>query len=728
MGVVSNGMLCSGDELGLTSRRRRDPHPAGRTRRSASPLTDLYGDVVLDVDVKPNRGDALSIVGLAREVAAVTGGPLRFPPTEVEESGRPTAERLRVEVEEPDLCPRFVGRWVSGVTIGPSPDRIQMRLLAAGMRPISNVVDASNYVMLELGKPIHTFDAATVARRPDRRPARAAAASASRRSTTSCATCIPRRCSSPTRPGRSAIAGVMGGAELRGRSRDDRRRRRVGDLRPGQHPPDGLPLRPAVRGEPALREGPGVPPGPPRRRPDRPPDRRMGRRHRRARRRRLESRRAGTGPGRVPAGPRQPPARDDARGRRAARAARPRRDREPTPAGAGTTVAGRRRHAAARWSTPARTRSSTRRPDLAARPRRRDGHRRGGHPRPRLRARARRSCPHTPMPPYRHDPLELRDAVRETLAGAGLTEVVTFALVSPRDVERFPAVDDGAPDGGTGAAGASAGRSPSRTRSRASTPSCASGCSAACSTSCRRTCGTAARRSRSSRSARATARRGDRPTHEWWRLGFALTGPAEPPAWNRPARPYDLDDAKGVHRARLPAPRLRDAGLRARSTDDPNLHPGRSGPRDPAGGERRRPGRGAPSRRRSRRSTSAPSACSWPSSPIAGLAGGQPGRPSVRDAVAPAVRRTRPRGRRALETTGRGRRGRDPAPRRGAAARTSTLFDIYRGRPLQERDKSLAYRLTLRDDERTLTEAEVDAAVGAVVAGLAADLGARFRT
>ena len=161
MGVVSNGMLCSGDELGLTADADGililpADAPLGR------PLTELYGDTILDVDVKPNRGDALSIVGLAREVAAVTGSPLRLPPTDVVESGRPTAERLRVEVLDPDLCPRFVGRWVSGVRVGPSPDRIQMRLLAAGQRPVSNVVDASNYVMLELGKPIHTFDAAAV--------------------------------------------------------------------------------------------------------------------------------------------------------------------------------------------------------------------------------------------------------------------------------------------------------------------------------------------------------------------------------------------------------------------------------------------------------------------------------------------------------------------------------------------------------------------------------------
>ena len=161
MGVVSNGMLCSGDELGMTSDADGililpADAPIGVL------LADLLGDVVLDVDVKPNRGDALSIVGLAREVAAVTGAPLRFPPTEPEERGGPVAERLAVEVLEPELCTRFVGRWASGVRIGPSPDAIQMRLLAAGMRPISNVVDASNYVMVELGKPVHTFDAAAV--------------------------------------------------------------------------------------------------------------------------------------------------------------------------------------------------------------------------------------------------------------------------------------------------------------------------------------------------------------------------------------------------------------------------------------------------------------------------------------------------------------------------------------------------------------------------------------
>ena len=146
MGAVSNGMLCSGDELGLTGDADGILILAPETPLGAS-LADLYGDVVLDVDVKPNRGDALSIVGIAREVAAVTGGEVRLPAIEVVEAGGPVVDRLSVTVDDGRLCPRFVGRWVEGVAVGPSPERVQMRLLAAGIRPISNVVDAWNYVL-----------------------------------------------------------------------------------------------------------------------------------------------------------------------------------------------------------------------------------------------------------------------------------------------------------------------------------------------------------------------------------------------------------------------------------------------------------------------------------------------------------------------------------------------------------------------------------------------------
>ncbi|MEP7361445.1 MAG: phenylalanine--tRNA ligase subunit beta [Chloroflexota bacterium] len=159
-GTESQGMLCSGAELGLTT--DADGILILTEGKLGEPLADVVGDVVIDVDVKPNRGDALSLIGLAREVAAITGGKVRWPTITVPESGDATSDHLTVAVEDDKLCPRFVGRWVDGLKVGPSPLKIQLRLGAAGMRPVSNVVDASNYVMLELGKPIHIFNAAAV--------------------------------------------------------------------------------------------------------------------------------------------------------------------------------------------------------------------------------------------------------------------------------------------------------------------------------------------------------------------------------------------------------------------------------------------------------------------------------------------------------------------------------------------------------------------------------------
>jgi phenylalanyl-tRNA synthetase beta chain len=168
-GSESEGMLCSGAELGLTTDAEGIlilAGPGGETGlvdlALGRPLADVVGDVVLDVDVKPNRGDALSLIGLAREVAAITGGQLRWPEITVPESGDAANDHLWVEVADKRLCPRFVGRYVDGLTIKASPLQVQLRLSAAGMRPVSNAVDASNYVMLELGKPIHVFDAGVV--------------------------------------------------------------------------------------------------------------------------------------------------------------------------------------------------------------------------------------------------------------------------------------------------------------------------------------------------------------------------------------------------------------------------------------------------------------------------------------------------------------------------------------------------------------------------------------
>jgi len=169
-GAESRGMLCSGAELGLTDDAdgililRGSESDDGLPGLSLGrPLGEVVAETVLDIDVKPNRGDALSLIGLAREVAALTGGQVRWPDIEVPESGDETSDHVWVEVADKRLCPRFVARYADALTIGPSPVSIQLRLSAAGMRPILNAVDASNYVMVELGKPIHVFDVAAVA-------------------------------------------------------------------------------------------------------------------------------------------------------------------------------------------------------------------------------------------------------------------------------------------------------------------------------------------------------------------------------------------------------------------------------------------------------------------------------------------------------------------------------------------------------------------------------------
>ncbi|HEX5578270.1 MAG TPA: phenylalanine--tRNA ligase subunit beta, partial [Candidatus Limnocylindria bacterium] len=128
-----------------------------------APLGPIVGEVVLDVDVKPNRGDALSMVGLAREVAAITGEQLRLPDASVQEDpALEAADHVSVRIDDPAGCPRFAARWLDEVRNGASPPWMQQRLLAAGMRPISAVVDVTNYVMHELGQPMHAYDADTV--------------------------------------------------------------------------------------------------------------------------------------------------------------------------------------------------------------------------------------------------------------------------------------------------------------------------------------------------------------------------------------------------------------------------------------------------------------------------------------------------------------------------------------------------------------------------------------
>jgi phenylalanyl-tRNA synthetase beta chain len=157
-GIMSDAMLCSEKELGLSEEHEGililpDDAPTGL------PLRDYLGDAVLDIDILPNMARALSILGVAREVAALTGVQLRMPDMQFDPTGPSIDGRAQVTVEAPDLCPRFTTTLIEGVKIGPSPLWMQRRLLLAGMRPIYNIVDISNYVMLELGQPTHTYDA-----------------------------------------------------------------------------------------------------------------------------------------------------------------------------------------------------------------------------------------------------------------------------------------------------------------------------------------------------------------------------------------------------------------------------------------------------------------------------------------------------------------------------------------------------------------------------------------
>jgi phenylalanyl-tRNA synthetase beta chain len=121
------------------------------------------GDSVLDIDVTTNRVDAMNHLGLAREIAVLYGLPLREPAAAVPEGGEETTAAVRVAIDDPELCSRYAARVVRGVAVGPSPDWLARRLSAIGQRPINNVVDATNYVLWELGQPLHGFDLAQIA-------------------------------------------------------------------------------------------------------------------------------------------------------------------------------------------------------------------------------------------------------------------------------------------------------------------------------------------------------------------------------------------------------------------------------------------------------------------------------------------------------------------------------------------------------------------------------------
>ncbi len=661
MGVVSNGMLCSGDELRLTGDADGililpPDTPLG------VPLADLYGDVVLDVDVKPNRGDVLCLVGLAREVAALTGAPVRFPEVGlVEAPGPATADRLQVTVDDPRLCSRFVGRWITGVAVRPSPDHVQMRLLAAGMRPISNVVDATNYVMLELGKPIHAFDGAAVAPvATGRAGLRVRLAAPGERLETLDHVereLLPDTLLIADAGGPLALAGVMGGAtsEVSAATTDVVIESAVFD-------PVSIrrtAFRYALRSEASLRFEKGQ----------------------EARLARIGADRVtglvvawaggAAAAGRVDTAPVEPeetrvvfrPGRVNRllgttfdAAEQSALLARVAIGVQVAPAASPVVVAAGEKplsvgagEAALVAIIPTWRRDLLIEADVAEEIARVRGY--DAVP---------AKTPDTAMPHFRPDPLERRNALRGALLGAGLTEVVTPALVPDTQAARLAwPIDaaDGVPGADAVAGDSIRVRNPLSERHAVLRSGLVGSLLDVLALNERH----GRRDVAIFEIGKGYARGADGFPAEWWRLGFLLAGDAVPPTWSLASRPWDVEDAKAV------------AALVARTAGGPEptfrvhaggapLHPGRAtlvsaqgwarGPcrRDPrghAGGVG--PAFGARHRRRARRRGPR----GWPARSRSGAAG-----------RAPAGHRARPcRGRRGRRARRRGRR--DAASRRG---------------------------------------------------------------
>ncbi len=719
MGVVSNGMLCSGDELNLTS-----DADGILILPPATPLgielSVLYGDTVLDVDVKPNRGDALSLVGLAREVSIVTGAPVRFPEVHLAERGTPTTDRVTIRIEEPDLCSRFVARWLSDVRVAPSPEAIQIRLQAAGMRPISNVVDASNYVMLELGKPTHAFDAGHV--RDGQLIVRRARAGEHLETLDHVQRELVTDDLVVADPGAAlGIAGIIGGASSEVSDRttaviiesaifDPVAIRRTGQ-RYGLRSEASLRFEKGqefrlarigadrVAGLIADWAGATVAPGRADSAASEPAASRVAFRPARVNRllgtnldvaeQRTILGRAGIGTD-APIGPLSV-----------------RVSAEPQPLAVEAAPGDAIVAVVPSWRQDLEIET-----DLSEEIARIIGY-----------EQIPAILPDTVMPAYQDSPLSVRELVRQTLAGAGLTEVITTALVSPRQVETFrPA---------TALPAALPGDDPPTGRPIRATNALSSEHALMRQELLGSLLDVVALNVQQGNDDVAIFEIGkgygyneaSATINEWWRLGFALTGTSRPPAWNRTSRAWDVDDGKGL--VELIADRLGFAPPEWTALDaEPVYHPGRSATGFRSESLAGRVGELHPALRdnldlRADRVVIGEFA-------LRGLAKGSPPRitvvpiarfPAVERDLAVVVHRNRT----AAEVEGAIRAA------AGGLLQGIRLFDIYGGSPLADDERSLAYRLVFQADDRTLTDPEVEANLLVITRALASEVGGRIR-
>jgi phenylalanyl-tRNA synthetase beta chain len=178
-GITSQGMMCSPQELGIDAEKIGLKNEDGllilpADAKVGQPFAEFLGrsgsDVVYDLEVTPNRPDLNSVIGIAREIAALTGNPLRIPELKIQNSKAKAEELVSVRIEDSELCPRYTARVVKNVKIGPSPDWLRSTLEKIGIRSISNVVDVTNYVMLEIGQPLHAFDYHLISKNADGKP------------------------------------------------------------------------------------------------------------------------------------------------------------------------------------------------------------------------------------------------------------------------------------------------------------------------------------------------------------------------------------------------------------------------------------------------------------------------------------------------------------------------------------------------------------------------------